>query len=157
MNKIYFGNIILKCVYYNNKMTDNCIVFMIIDQEYARLTNGVMGVTTLVHDLLNNSNSTDDMIVESKQENPNFTIDELNKFYIKCVNGNLTGSKLWIAYKFSDKNTEKLLKNVEEWNEEMVKHVNDNCKPGWVQNPEILIPMDAPSDEMNVIYFKVFH
>lgn len=138
-------------------MANSTTALMIINQEYARLTNRVMGVNALVYKLLNESNSTDNMIVESKQENPKFTIDELNKFYIKCVNGNLTGSKLWIAYKFSDADTQKLLKNVKEWNKDMVKHVNDNCIPGCVQDPEILIPMDSPSDVMNVIYFKVFH
>ncbi len=138
-------------------MADPGMAFMIINQEYSRLTNGVMGITSLIYNLLNDSNSTDSMIVESKQENPKFTIDQLNEFYIKCVNGNLTGSKLWIAYKFSDKNAEKLLKNVKEWNSEMVKHVNENCKPGWVQNPEILIPFEAPSNHMKTNFFKVFH
>lgn len=138
-------------------MTDSSIAFIVINQDYYRLTNGVMGVTALVYEFLNNSNSTDKIIVKSTQQNPKFTIDELNKFYVKCVNGNLTGSKLWIAYKFSDKDMYKLLKNVKDWNKDMIADVNSKCIPGYVQNHEILIPTEQPPDKIEQIFLNLFH
>ncbi len=126
-----------------------------IQYDYALLTRGVMGVGILVYDLLSQSNTTDDMIVENTVSNPMFTIEELNKFYIKCVNGHLTGSKLWIAYKFSNKNLNTLLDNVKTWNKDMVEAVNKQCVVGQVQDPEIKIPYENPADDNPS--FKLFH
>jgi hypothetical protein len=127
----------------------------IIEYDYNNLTCGIIGTQNLVYQLLNNSNSKDDMIVNNPVTEPLFTIDELNKFYVRCVNGNLVGSKLWIAYKFSNKDLKTLVDNVKNWNQEMVSHVNQLCIPGNVQDPEKKIPKDTPSDSL--AKFKLFH
>ncbi len=131
------------------------MIYMVINDEYQEITKNTIGVITLIYNILQNSDSTDRLLVKNPLKNPKWKIDDINKFYIKCINGNLVGSKLWIAYKFSEQNIDKLFENVFTWNHDMVVEVNKNCKPGYVQDPDIKISEDSPSDENTKYWIKL--
>jgi hypothetical protein len=127
-----------------------------IQDRYNHITLDVIGTVSILYYMLNNSDTMSygyvngyEPILLEEPKDPKYKIENINKCLIRCIRGNLVGSKLWIAYKFSNKKVDELITNIENWNLDMVDAVNTQCVPGNVQQPELKIPKEAPSMDLS--------
>lgn len=63
------------------------------------------------------------------------------RYFDILLRHNITGSKLWIGYKYSDKSIDTLLKNLDPLNREMVKHINASVTAGYCGDNATIVIM----------------
>ena len=113
------------------------MMHLIINDDYNYVIRGIIGCTNIFIQLLSQTEFNDEVLnelfdkLEIKNEKK-YKYDDIREFYDNCVKMNLKGSKLWIAYKYYDRDCNKLMEKIKEGNdEEMIKKVNEEVALGW--------------------------
>lgn len=102
------------------------LIRYIIDDTYNNITKGNIRCVTILIEILNKSKITDFMIKDIFPENGNeiYNQTDFNNFINNCKEKHIYGSKLWLAYKYCNKDIDILMDKIKRSDEDMINEIN---------------------------------